>query len=198
MGGHHHASDRFFGNSQKRNAGGRLDSGGRYSTRLYRLAIDQHLAAAGHDHRRRPPTADPRSRPPPSVHRSSAYVKTVNEVSCRSTSDGATCLIHGTAQGTSGTQYSCGSSLYHRLLRLSGYYIQRNGTGVTRQPRPGAASTWEGQIHIGNAQYPPCQGDTFNVIATLDEKSTAANLIGQSQLDVFGPNATKPCLRGSR
>jgi hypothetical protein len=61
-----------------------------------------------------------------------------------------------------------------------GYYLQQSPSGVTQQPRPGA-STWAGTIQIGNAQYPPCPGDTFNVIATVDDAGTAANLTSQSQ-----------------
>jgi hypothetical protein len=68
-----------------------------------------------------------------------------------------------------------------------GYYIQRGQEGVTRQPHPGVPSTWEGSIQIGNAKYPPCQGDTFNIIATLAHANDAAQLQNGPQTQ---PNPT--------
>ena len=139
-----------------------------------------------------PPTTQPPTTQPPTTPSSmtpavTLKVKDGDQVSCRLTTSGATCPIHGTAQGTSGALVLLWVEPVSPASNVSGYYIQRGGSGVTRQPRPGAASTWEGAIQIGSAQYPPCQGDTFNVIATLDDASTAANLMGQSQLTYPDP-----------
>jgi hypothetical protein len=103
------------------------------------------------------------------------------ELSCRSTPDGAECAIHGTAQRTSGMQVLLWVEPVSPPSGIPGYWIQRGGYGVTRQPRPEATSTWVGAILIGNAQYPPCRGDTVNVIVTLDEASVAEELLSGPQ-----------------
>jgi hypothetical protein len=103
-----------------------------------------------------------------------------DQVMCRSTADGARCTITGKAQVPSGAQVLLWVEPVNPPSQTSGYYLQQSPSGVTQQPPPGA-STWAGTIQIGDAQYPPCPGDTFNVIATLDDANTAATLISQSQ-----------------
>jgi hypothetical protein len=126
------------------------------------------------------PISEPSTTSPPTPAVSLA-LNNGDKVSCRLTTNGAACSMHGTAQGTSGTLVLLWVEPVSPASNVSGYYIQRGGYGVTRQPRPGAGSNWGGTIQIGNSQYPPCQGDTFNVIVTLDDAATAATLIGQSQ-----------------
>ena len=113
-------------------------------------------------------------------------LKSGDVIICSSTGNGATCAINGTAQVPSGAQVLLWVKPVNPGSNIPGYYIQLSPLGVTQQPQAGA-STWDGMIQIGDHDFPPCPGNTFNLIATLDDASTAATLIGQSHPTNLAP-----------
>lgn len=115
-----------------------------------------------------------------------------SELSCTLTSDGATCSVQGTAHIDTGIQLLLWVEPVSPHADSPGYFIQRGVDGVTRQPRSGPASAWEGVIQIGNAIYPPCQGDTLNIIVTAVDANAAADLLNgpQTELDPTGLQQT--------
>lgn len=117
-------------------------------------------------------------------------------VVCTMTSNGATCPLHGTAKANSGMEVLLWVEPVHPSApTFPDYYIQRGqGVGVTREPQPATTSPWEGALQIGNTQFPPCRGDTLNVIATLADANVAARLRGSAQQTYTYPAGAKEAL----
>jgi len=57
------------------------------------------------------------------------------------------------------------------------WYLQRSGNGVTSIPGDG---TWEGVAQLGNSQYPPKQGYTFDLAVSIVDDATAGQLLADS------------------
>jgi hypothetical protein len=129
------------------------------------------------------PVRHTRSTPPSATPFVTLALKAGDVVVCSMTADGATCPLTGTAEASPGMEVLLWVEPVHpKAETFPAYYIQRRpAAGVTRQPRPGASSPWEGAIQIGNTQYPPHRGDTLTIIATLAVTSAAVNLLGATQ-----------------
>ncbi len=61
--------------------------------------------------------------------------------------------------------------------RYGMWYLQRSGNGVTSIPGDG---TWEGVAQLGNSQYPPKQGYTFDLAVSIVDDATAGQLLADS------------------
>jgi len=64
---------------------------------------------------------------------------------------------------------------------VSGWYLQRNPNGVINNND----GTWSGRGQLGNQQWPPHNGDTFNILVTVVDRQKAQELMGMAGVVVL-------------
>src|SRR5215469_1811044 len=134
-----------------------------------------------------PSSPSPRITSPSSAASVSLVLHDGDEVICRSTANGAACQIQGQAWVKPGMTVLLWVQPETPPSQTPGYYIQRVTNGVTQQPQPRTQSPWTGVIQIGSAQYAPCNGDTFDIIATVVRGGEAEIVQSQPQQTYLDP-----------
>ncbi|MGO8733495.1 MAG: hypothetical protein ACLQVM_11970 [Terriglobia bacterium] len=87
------------------------------------------------------------------------------------------CSVRGTSSGlASGFQLLLWLKPVRPPSETFGWYLQRSGNGISSVESDG---TWAGVVQLGNAQYPPHEGDIIDLAVSVADDATASKLMGE-------------------